>query len=168
MELELRAELFATKAHTGQVRKNGVTPYISHPKAVVGLLKSIGVNDDNLLASGWLHDVIEDCGVTKKALEREFNLEVARIVSALTRDVDRRAYKNRIINADYSVQIVKLADVVHNCSDLKNGAFSRKTIERKLEDAKESYLALAQRICPTWYDLIQGYLHPHIGGGKNG
>src|SRR3989338_2330675 len=108
--LERIAEELATRAHAGQVRKDGKTPYITHPEAVVSLLKNIGIEDENIIAAGWLHDTIEDCGITRQVIEREVNSEVARIVSILTRDVGREEYIERIRKANYSVKIVKLAD----------------------------------------------------------
>lgn len=152
MNLVEKAQQFATKKHAGQFRKDGKTPYITHPHAVVELLKKIGVADENIIAAGWLHDTIEDCGVTKDDLAREFNAEVARIVSALTRDVSRDEYKERMLKADYAVQIVKLADVVHNCSTLTPDL--TQAIENKVKDSKVLYLPLAKKICPEFYEML--------------
>lgn len=63
MELELKAKEFATRAHTGQLRKYTGTPYIEHPEAVVELVRSVE-HTEEMLAAAWLHDVVEDCGVT--------------------------------------------------------------------------------------------------------
>src|SRR3989344_3793458 len=159
--LERIAEELATRAHAGQVRKDGKTPYITHPEAVVSLLKNIGIEDENIIAAGWLHDTIEDCGITRQVIEREVNSEVARIVSILTRDVGREEYIERIRKANYSVKIVKLADFVHNCSTLSS-ELPAKTIQRKVEDAKKFYLALAQEVHPPWGGLINGYISPEV------
>lgn len=48
------------RAHAGQYRKDGVTPYIVHPARVASLVSSFGGNHIALL-SAWLHDVFEDC-----------------------------------------------------------------------------------------------------------
>jgi len=157
--LEDKARQIATTAHERQYRHNGTTPYITHPEAVVGLLKSIGVTDDDILSAAWLHDTIEDCGLTVETLERELNPNIARIVQALTRNVERPEYKKRILAADFAVQIVKLADVVHNCSTLHAG-LPEKTIRNKVDDCNALYFELAQKIAPQFYDALQQSLKP--------
>jgi hypothetical protein len=57
----LLAEQIARKAHVNQFRRDGVTPYITHPEAVV---KKLGTESDDVLAVAWLHDVLEDTCVT--------------------------------------------------------------------------------------------------------
>ncbi|MBI4148642.1 bifunctional (p)ppGpp synthetase/guanosine-3',5'-bis(diphosphate) 3'-pyrophosphohydrolase [Candidatus Woesearchaeota archaeon] len=157
--LEDKARQIATTAHNGQYRHDGTTPYITHPEAVVGLLKSIGVTDDDILSAAWLHDTIEDCGLTVETLECELNPNIARIVQALTRNIERQEYKDRIRTADYAVQIVKLADVVHNCATLHAG-LPPKTIQNKVDDCKALYFELAKRIAPTFYTALQESLKP--------
>jgi len=48
------------RAHAGQYRKDGVTPYIVHPARVASLTAYLGGNHIAIL-SAWLHDVFEDC-----------------------------------------------------------------------------------------------------------
>ena len=155
MNLEQKAQEFATMAHTGQLRKDGKTPYINHCYGVVRLLKEIGIGDENILCSAWLHDVIEDCGI-----EKEFNKEIARIVFVLTRNVNRERYKERIKNADFPIQIVKLADTVHNCSELER-CLDKGTIKTKVKDCEEFYFDLARRICPEFYEKLVFYIRPY-------
>src|SRR5690606_34958342 len=50
----------AARAHAGQYRKDGVTPYIVHPARVASLVAHFGGNHIAIL-SAWLHDVFEDC-----------------------------------------------------------------------------------------------------------
>lgn len=159
MNLEQKAREFATRAHEGQLRKDGKTAYINHCYGVVRLLKEIGIEDENILCSAWLHDVIEDCGINKEQIEQEFNKEVARIVSALTRDVNREKYKERIKDAGFAVQIVKLADTVHNCSELGN-CLDKKTIRTKVEDCENLYFELARKIAPKFYESLIKYIAP--------
>ena len=163
MDLEQKALAFAREKHDGQLRKDNVTPYITHPIAVVKLLRDIGISDSDIIASGYLHDVVEDCAVSIETIDREFNSEVARIVGVLTRTeyVSREEYKERIRYEDYPVQIVKLADVVHNCSDLTPD-LPEKTIQRKVEDCKSLYFDLAQDICPQYYDKLVTYVGPFM------
>ena len=53
----VRAASLAAKLHDGQVRKDG-TPYFQHPARVATILARAGA-DDELVAAGFLHDVIE-------------------------------------------------------------------------------------------------------------
>ena len=47
-------------AHSGQMRKDEVTPYYEHPKRVRRILVEMGTRDRVLLDAALLHDVIED------------------------------------------------------------------------------------------------------------
>ncbi|MFA5084493.1 MAG: HD domain-containing protein, partial [Candidatus Paceibacterota bacterium] len=120
----------------------------------------------NILSAAWLHDVIEDCGVSKECIGKEFNPYIAKIVWTLTRNVDREKYIERIKTADYAVNIIKLADTVHNCSDLENlgekNAKSAKTIERKVDECEALYFSMAERICPEFHRLLSEYLAPYL------
>jgi len=76
---------FALEAHRRQTRKDGRTPYIVHPVAVMRHLASdLGVEDADLLCAAVLHDVIEDTGVSRDDLERRFGRRVAGWVQELT------------------------------------------------------------------------------------
>ncbi|MEM2124123.1 MAG: HD domain-containing protein [Methanolinea sp.] len=50
----------AARAHAGQARKDGITPYIVHPARVATLAARFG-GDHVAIVSAWLHDVFEDC-----------------------------------------------------------------------------------------------------------
>lgn len=56
----------ATKAHQGQTDKLGAA-YIGHPKRVAGHARRLG-GDALAVAAAWLHDVIEDCGMSVEDL----------------------------------------------------------------------------------------------------
>ena len=158
--LEQKAKEFATKAHEGQLRKDGKTPYINHCAGVVDLLREEGITNEDTLCAALLHDTIEDCGVTKETLEREFNPNIARIVAQLTKDVDRESYKERIRKADFQVQIMKLADTVHNCSEMTHSNITQETIRRKVDDCNSLYLDLAKKISPNFYNKLCKHLTP--------
>lgn len=78
-----KAEVFAAKAHKGQLRASG-EPYLHHPLSVAYMLAEWGSDFTTVLA-GLLHDVIEDAGVSKEELEKRFGKDVAFIVDALTK-----------------------------------------------------------------------------------
>jgi (p)ppGpp synthase/HD superfamily hydrolase len=124
------------------------------------LCKSEEANPKLVLCAALLHDTIEDCGVTKETLEREFNPNIARIVAQLTKDVDRESYKERIRKADFQVQIMKLADTVHNCSEMTHSNITQETIRRKVDDCNSLYLDLAKKISPNFYNKLCKHLTP--------
>jgi (p)ppGpp synthase/HD superfamily hydrolase len=120
---------FAKEAHKGQVRKYTGEPYITHPLAVIEILKNTHINlEPETIAAAILHDVIEDCGVKQEELEEKFGSEVARIVWALTdeskpsdgnraarKEIDRKWFRNK---ACYSVRLIKLADMLDNARSI--------------------------------------------------
>jgi GTP pyrophosphokinase len=91
-ELLKRAHAYAREKHEGQFRNTG-EPYITHPIEVVDILAGLEM-DTPSLAAGFLHDVIEDCGVSRETLAAEFGDEVAGLVDAVTKlklvDFERR------------------------------------------------------------------------------
>src|SRR4028118_106304 len=91
-ELLKRAHAYAREKHEGQFRNTG-EPYITHPVEVVDILAGLEM-DTPSIAAGFLHDVIEDCGVSRETLAAEFGDEVAGLVDAVTKlklvDFERR------------------------------------------------------------------------------
>ena len=63
MEQTLKALTFAREKHKVQLRKSG-EPYIVHPLTMACDAMSMGIKDDNIIATILLHDVCEDCGVS--------------------------------------------------------------------------------------------------------
>ena len=73
-----RAYKFADEAHLGVTRRSG-EPYITHPIAVA-LQCTEWKLDSQALMAALLHDVMEDCGVTKTDLLEKFGPTVAELV----------------------------------------------------------------------------------------
>ena len=74
---------FALKAHRAQKRDEGV-PYIIHPVAVADILTDLKL-DSATIATGLLHDTIEDTHATYKTIKEEFGKEVADLVDGVTK-----------------------------------------------------------------------------------
>ena len=119
-----RARLFATAAHAAvkQVRKYTNEDYIVHPAAVVEIVKS-DPHTDVMASAAWLHDTIEDTGVTIGLIRAEFGAEVAELVYWLTdqskpEDGNREARKAidrfHCAAAPADAQTIKLADLIDN------------------------------------------------------
>ena len=70
--------------HDGQYRKDGVTPFIIHP-IEVALIVSEYTNNEDIISSALLHDVLEDTqGCFYEKLVEVFGNKVAKIVQSLT------------------------------------------------------------------------------------
>jgi (p)ppGpp synthase/HD superfamily hydrolase len=121
-----KALKFATKAHTGQVRKYTGEPYINHPIAVARTVKLVS-SDKRMEAAALLHDVVEDTDVTIEEIIKEFGVFIGSLVADLT-DVSRPDQGNRKIrkNIDFehtadaspSAKTIKLADLIDNTSSI--------------------------------------------------
>lgn len=112
--VEKRARGLAIKAHAGQFRRDGKTPYINH----VGDVAS-RVSGTYRVAVAWLHDVFEDTKLTEADLrEIGFPEPIVTAVSVLTKhpgeDYDRYIYN---VKADVLARTVKIADILSNLSD---------------------------------------------------
>ncbi len=97
----------ATKAHKGQVRKDGITPYIKHPIRVADKF-----NDDFKKTIAILHDVLED---TDQDLSM-FPQEVLSVLDVLTKKDNYFTYIDNISKNEIAKQ-VKIADLKDNLSD---------------------------------------------------
>jgi len=82
-DLLRRAYAYAAEKHEGQTRRSG-EPYITHPLAVATILTELEM-DDSTLAAGLLHDVVEDCGVSREQIAQEFGEEIADLVDGVTK-----------------------------------------------------------------------------------
>ena len=120
----LEAVSFAAQKHQGQLRKDGLTPYVAHPfRVATHLALEFGVTDGELLAAAVLHDTIEDTLVDYDDLVERFGDRVADVVSLLSQDnrlpEERREeeYFGRLQEAPVEVKLCKLADVLDNLID---------------------------------------------------
>ena len=108
---------FATLAHKGQYRWDGITKYIEHPKAVVKLLKSWKMYNQTVINAGYLHDVLEDTDVTKAEIRHVFGVECANLVSELTRPSDAD-YVEHCKGMSKLASLIKQADILCNLTGL--------------------------------------------------
>jgi (p)ppGpp synthase/HD superfamily hydrolase len=120
----LEAIAFAARAHKDQRRKDGQTPYASHPFRVAIVVREVfGVDDVPVLIAAVLHDTLEDTTTDFDDLEEQFGAEVARWVALLSKDKrlpeDERekAYVAGLAGAPWQVKVCKLSDVFDNLMD---------------------------------------------------
>ncbi len=140
------AELYAKDKHKGMTRKDGITTYSSHLESVVSYLKSLGVTDEDVLCSGWLHDAIEDTDTTFDDLYSRFGNKVAVLVSTLSKDRKlpkkerERQYVKQLKDAPLDAKIIKMCDISANLKDVTNSKLSKnqkkKTINQILHYLK--------------------------------
>ena len=137
LHLVEQAYEFAEAQHAGQHRKSG-EPYIEHPLNAALFLADLR-QDSATLAAALLHDVIEDCGLSKEELSGKFGAEVSRLVDGVTKltrlDLltenrsaeeisDSHAQAESIrkmlvaMAEDVRVVVIKLADRLHNMQTL--------------------------------------------------
>lgn len=111
------ARAFAFDCHKGQFRRDGVTPYITHPEMVASIVEKLGGGEQEITVA-WLHDTMEDCGVTHPVLAERFDLVIADAVEALTHR-DFESYPDSILRAKANpiAARVKVADNLANLSD---------------------------------------------------
>lgn len=152
LDLENRAEAFAIQAHESvqQKRKYTQEPYYIHPQAVAKMVKSVGA-DSATVASAFLHDVVEDTGVSLQTIIDTFGEDVGALVEMLTdiskpsdgnRKVRKELDRQHLAKADPRAKTVKLADLIDNTKSIVeyDRGFAPKYLEEKrllLEVLKE-------------------------------
>ncbi len=168
-----QAYRFADEAHLGQLRSNG-EPYITHPIAVAAQCAQWRLDAQALMAA-LLHDVIEDCGVSKPELIERFGAPVAELVDGLTK-LDRLHFNTREENQaesfrkmllamarDVRVILIKLADRSHNMRTLADVPHEK--WERTARETLDIYAPIAHRLglnqsYRELQDLSLRHLHP--------
>ena len=168
-----RAYVLSAKAHKGTVRLSG-EPYLIHPLEVAHMLSKMNL-DVQSVASGLLHDTLEDSYLVKEELEQYFGKEVAGLVDGVTKisqikmsgseDTRAESLRKMILatSKDIRVILIKLADRYHNMQTLKF-----LSADKQVEIARETldiYAPLAHRLGIEWLkgeleDLSFKYLKP--------
>ncbi len=182
-DLIRRAYRFAEEAHAGQRRKSG-EPYLIHPVTVAYLLAELNF-EPAVIAAGLLHDVIEDCEVTREEIQMAFGEEVLVLVEGVTKleRVERRVKEDSsrerdiqelesmrklliaMANDDLRIIFIKLADRLHNMRTLDHLAKPNQI--RMARETLEIFAPVANRL-GIWLwkaeleDLAFRYLNPKM------
>jgi GTP diphosphokinase / guanosine-3',5'-bis(diphosphate) 3'-diphosphatase len=154
LELLRRAYVFSAKEHKGQVRYSG-EPYLVHPLEVADILADMRL-DVVAIASGLLHDVVEDTLTTIDRIQEVFGPEVAHVVEGVTKlsaipfsSVEERQAENfrKMLLAmvdDIRVIMVKLADRLHNMRTLHHMPEEKRA--RTAQETIDIYAPIANRL----------------------
>lgn len=136
---------FIMEKHEGQKRKSA-EPYTIHLIWVAYILATLQTGPATI-AAGLLHDVMEDCGVSREEMVERFGEEITTLVEGVTKigkmpfkdESDVYAENHRKIYIamakDIRVILIKFADRLHNMRTLqfmpphKQKRISRETLE---------------------------------------
>ncbi len=168
-----RAYVYSAKVHAGQVRKSG-EPYLVHPIEVAYLLTQMRL-DEASVATGLLHDTVEDTLATLEDVKNMFGDEVSVLVDGVTKlsqirfDTDEHKQAENFrkmlvaMAKDIRVILVKLADRLHNMRTLEH--LKPEKQRRIAQETIDIYAPLANRLGINWIkseleDLSFRYLQP--------
>ena len=79
-DLVSEAIIFATETHDGMRRRKCDAPYVLHPMEVGVIIGSMTDNQE-VIAAGVLHDVVEDAGVKIEEIGEKFGARVMELVA---------------------------------------------------------------------------------------
>lgn len=173
VELLKSAYNYSEKVHAGQLRKSG-EPYLVHPVEVAYILTQLRL-DEASVATGLLHDTVEDTLATLDEVKTLFGPEVALLVDGVTKlsqirfDTDEHKQAENFrkmlvaMAKDIRVILVKLADRLHNMRTLEHLAPRKQ--HRIAQETMDIYAPLANRLGIHWLkseleDLAFRYLNP--------
>lgn len=175
VDLIQKAYTFASKAHQGQLRSSG-EPFMTHPLGVAKILADLKL-DVPSIATGLLHDTIEDTVATQEEIEAEFGHDIAELVNGVTKlskitfktseEKQAENFRKMILAMakDIRVILVKLADRLHNMRTLEHLVLSKQ--KQIAQETLEIYAPIANRLGIGWMktdleDLCLRYLHPDV------
>ena len=154
MEIIEKAYDKAEELHQGQLRRSG-EPYIIHPMAVAIILAQLGM-DDETIAAGLLHDVVEDTNYTREMMDEDFGEGVGLLVDGVTKlgsikfDTQEEAQAENLrkmflaMSKDIRVLIIKLADRLHNMRTAEYWDTDKQ--QEKSRETLDIYAPLAARL----------------------
>src|SRR4051794_4990440 len=153
-DLLSRAFRFAANAHEGQQRRSG-EDFIHHPYGVALILASLRL-DEETIAAGLLHDVVEDTDTTLDEVKDEFGDEIAKLVDGVTKltrvqfqsreQAEAENYRKMVVAMaeDVRVILIKLADRLHNMRAIEY--LGKQKQVQKAKETLEVYAPLAHRL----------------------
>ena len=139
----LRAMNFAASYHTG-LRKDKVTPEFHHQISITSYLRTLPslIEQEVVLAAGFLHDVVEDYDVSIQVIKNEFGEAVAFAVDLLTKDkyTNKEGYYEAMRTCP-NASILKGADRMHNFQTM-NDVFDMKKKKDYIDECRDYILPM--------------------------
>ncbi len=164
---------FASSQHHGQTRKGSGAPYITHPIAVASIVGQYGGDEDQAIAA-LLHDVLEDCDVTREQVAARYGERVAMIVDACTDTTEtpkppwrarKEAHIAKARTQPADVKLVMAADKMHNAitilRDQRRPSVGADVWTRFTADKPEVlwyYRAMSDALAEGWDDELAAEL----------
>lgn len=137
----LKAVDFAADAHEGQFKKNSDIPYISHPLTLACNCLAMGISEDAVIAACLLHDVMEDCGVSRDELPADE--ETKDLVALLTKPEHDKENEEKVlaeyikgISSSPKASLIKCLDRCNNLTTMSWGFARKKQAEYVMETEK--------------------------------
>lgn len=155
MKQTLCALAFARSKHEGQLRKSG-EPYIVHPLTMACDALSLGIKDDNTIATILLHDVCEDCGISVEQLpvnnvvKRGVELMTFTVMEGETKEIAKRRYYNMLVQSREAA-VTKLIDRCHNVSSMA-GTFTVEKLKSYIDETRDYVLPLLRQVKNAYPD----------------
>lgn len=155
MQQTLRALAFAREKHKGQTRKSG-DPYIIHPLTMACNALSLGIKDDNVIATILLHDVCEDCNTSLDELpvndkvKRGVELMTFSVMEGETKETAKIRYYNMLPSCKEAAY-TKLIDRCHNVSTMA-GAFSKEKLVAYIDETRQYVIPMIRKIKDKYPD----------------
>jgi guanosine-3',5'-bis(diphosphate) 3'-pyrophosphohydrolase len=173
LDLLRRAYFFSAREHKGQMRASG-EPYLVHPLEVANILADMRL-DAVSVATGLLHDVVEDTLVEPQTIREMFGEDVSHLVEGLTKiaqisnqskEVQQAENVRKMLLAmvdDVRVVLVKLADRLHNMRTLQHLKPEKR--QRIAQETLDIFAPIAHRLGMgkmrgELEDLAFRHLHP--------
>src|SRR6266853_2074013 len=173
LNLLRRAYLFSAREHKGQKRASGES-YLVHPLEVANILANMKL-DEVSVATGLLHDVVEDTLVDLETIRKYFGEEIAHLVDGLTKiaqisNISREEQQAENVRKmllamvdDVRVVLVKLADRLHNMRTLHYLPGEKR--KRIAQETMDIFAPIAHRLGmgklrSELEDLAFQHLHP--------
>lgn len=158
VDLIKKAYIYSAKVHAGQKRVSG-EPYLSHPLEVSSILADLRL-DVSTIATGLLHDTVEDTLATLDDVEKLFGNDIAFLVDGTTKisklqyvsnlETQAESFRKLFLATakDIRVVLIKLADRLHNMRTLKYLEENKR--KRISEETMNIYAPLAHRLGINW------------------
>ena len=145
LPLTRRALSFAEERHAGQEREVDRAPFILHPLEVAQLLRSRGYEDE-VVAAGVLHDVLENGQVEQRDLAERFGDRVARLVCQVSEPSGEGTWTERkhrlrqaVAAADADAVAIYAADKVAKSRELRMRLVATHTVSARDQERLEHY-----------------------------